>query len=98
MLAECSVVADVALVLDSSASIGQSEWFELLEFSKTFLRSLNFASDQFNVAVVTYADDVIVRSDFNAFENASQFVNSMSFLYSRGGTDAGSTIRCVLLE
>ena len=90
---ECVPFVDLALVLDSSSSIGETEWFELLEFTKSFLRSLNFASNQFNVAVLTYADDVIVRSDFNSFENVAQFVESMSFTYSRGGTDAASMLK-----
>ena len=90
---ECVPFVDLALVLDSSSSIGETEWFELLEFTKSFLRSLNFASNQFNVAVLTYADDVIVRSNFNSFESVAQFVESMSFTYSRGGTDAASMLK-----
>ena len=79
--------------MDSSESIGGSEWFAMLEYVKTLVKSFNLVSNQTRVAVVTFAEQVVVRNHFNEYQTAQELVNSLSYPFAEGSTDTAQMLR-----
>ena len=57
--------ADVTFLLDSSASIGEKNWWRTKQFAMDVVNGLPVGSDGINVAAVTYSRDGKIRWDLN---------------------------------
>jgi len=62
--AGCERVTDVALMMDSSASIGVSKFMTLRSVASDVIRLLNVETGVVRVAVVTYAQHADVNVHF----------------------------------
>lgn len=62
----CHAEADVVFILDSSGSVGQDNFYRVLNFTYSTIDSLDIDSGQFRVGVVTFSDTS--RLDFNLDE------------------------------
>ena len=53
----CDAKADVVLLLDSSGSIGNSEWEKVIQFADSLIQELQISSSQTRVGVATFASN-----------------------------------------
>ena len=90
---ECSGQADIALLLDSSSSMGESEWFSVLSQAKQFVQHLNLNASQMRIGVATYADEVDVRFHLNEFTSVQDVLNAISWPFVRGTTNTAQALR-----
>ena len=67
----CKAVADVAFIVDSSGSIGRSNWAKMLEFIKEMVKAFNVGADKTHIAVVAYSTDAKVEFKFDALTGPS---------------------------
>ena len=67
----CNIVADVAFIVDSSGSIGRSNWAKMLEFIKEMVKAFNVGADKTHIAVVAYSTNAKVEFKFDALTGPS---------------------------
>ncbi len=92
-LTECRQPADIALAIDSSSSIGDAKYNQLLEFSRYFASLLNIGPGGSQLAVETYADTNTVRFQLNKFNNKSDVVVAISFPFMTGKTMTAQALK-----
>ena len=84
---ECRQKADIAFLLDSSASVGQNAYYELQDFSKHFINHLNIQpNDITRIAMETYAEEPKVRFHLNEYTTKWDILNAISFPFHNGKT------------
>ena len=69
---ECSTVADIAFIIDSSGSIGRSNWERMKRFIKSFVSKLDVSPSATHVAAVAYSTNPEVVMRFNGFQGTDQ--------------------------
>ena len=67
----CNLVADVAFIVDSSGSIGRSNWPKMLDFMKEMVEAFNVGADKTHIAVVAYSTIARVEFKFDALTGPS---------------------------
>ena len=82
-------------MLDASGSIGETEWFVMLDYAKSLVRNLNVVAAHARVAVVTFAEQAVVRNELNEHQTTEQLVNSLSFPFAGGSTNMTEMLRFV---
>lgn len=87
-ITECTATGDVVFVIDSSGSVGQNNFYRVLNFTYYTVEGLDVDSGQFRVGVETFSD--VSRLEFNLadftkkadIEQALRQVNSIHvFIY-----------------
>ncbi len=78
--------------IDSSGSIGQDNYYLVLDFVKTVVNSLN-VGPQTRVGMETFATDKELQFHLNSYETKEEMVNAISFPYSRGTTNTASALK-----
>ena len=69
---ECSTVVDIAFVIDSSGSIGRSNWERMKRFIKSLVSKLDVSPSATHVAAVAYSTNPEVVMRFNDFQGTDQ--------------------------
>ena len=86
--------ADVALILDNSGSIRPNQYRQMMEFIETLVLSLDIGSDKTRVAVITFANDAVVRFDLNKYSDGLDVVDAlMTMRRQSGGTNTGQALQ-----
>ena len=67
----CNIVADVAVIVDSSGSIGRRNWAKMLDFIKEMVKAFNVGSDKTHIAVVAYSTSAQVEFRFDSLTGSS---------------------------
>lgn len=62
-VSECTASGDIIFILDSSGSVGQDNFYRVLNFTYTTIDGLDIDNGQFRVGVTTFSDTS--RLDFN---------------------------------
>ncbi|XP_061183369.1 CD109 antigen-like [Saccostrea echinata] len=88
--------ADIVFVLDSSGSIGSSNFQSILSFVRDMTSSFDFSNGKTKVSVVTFSSRVYEAFPLNAYQSASAIADAVSRVpYYAGGTDTASALRYV---
>ena len=77
ILAEACNIADIAFVLDSSGSIGRSDWAIALEFVISLVNKLEIGPTGVQVGVVTYGNTATVNFDLNEYNDTTTLINNI---------------------
>ena len=89
---DCPDPADVVFAIDSSGSIGEKNYYTVLDFAKTVVSSLN-VGPQTRVGIETFADDRTLQFNLNSFEDKDTLINAISFPYTRGSTNTAAALK-----
>lgn len=68
---------DLLFVVDSSDSVGQTNFVKSKEFVKAFSRTLMIAPDKINVALMTFGDTPEVNIGFAEHTNTHEFLRAV---------------------
>ena len=60
---------DIAFILDSSGSVGKSNWQTILDFVKDVSRTFHISSDHVQVGIVSFGNDATLHVQLNDFDN-----------------------------
>ena len=91
-------MADIAILVDKSTSIGSENYEVMKEFIQKIVSELNVAPDGIHVALTTFATTAYPGFDFNAAQNSSiikEFVGKMIYT-TTPGTDVKAGLQYVL--
>ena len=89
----CKESSDIVLAIDSSGSIGDAKYNQLLEFSRYFASLLNIGASGSRLGVETYADTNMIRFHLNRFDRKGDVINAMSFPFMTGKTMTAQALR-----
>ena len=80
-------MVDIAFVIDSSGSIGRTNWERIKRFLKALVSKLDVGTSATHVAAIAYSTNPEVVTRFNGFQGTSQ-VNQLfdRMLWQRGLT------------
>ncbi len=78
--------------IDSSGSIGEENYYTVLDFAKTVVSSLNVGT-QTRVGIETFANAEELQFNLNQFEDREAVINAISFPYLRGSTNTASALK-----
>ena len=67
----------------------------MLDYAKSLVRNLNVFAAHARVAVVTFAEQAVVRNQLNEHQTTDQLVNSLSFPFAGGSTNMTEMLRFV---
>ena len=62
---ECEPIADIGFVIDSSGSIGRSNWARMKRFLKAMVSKLDVSSSNTHISAVAYSNNPEVVYQFN---------------------------------
>lgn len=78
---------DVAFIIDSSGSIGRTNYLKQKNFVKQVAKSFGLAPDQSQAAMVLYSNSASVQARFGQYATTDEFVKAVDGLpYERGLT------------
>ena len=80
--------AEVVFVIDSSSSIGESNWKLVLEFLSNMVKQLHIGSSATRVALVTYSSVARVEFDLSSHTSKSGLLSAISRVKLIGGLTA----------
>ncbi|XP_033747185.1 cartilage matrix protein-like isoform X2 [Pecten maximus] len=81
----CGKIADLAFVIDSSRSIGETEFKRELDFVREVLQEFELGRDKTRVAIVSFSNVVNTEFNFNQFSNEDEILNAVSrIIYAAG--------------
>ena len=69
---ECRPVMDIAFIIDSSGSIGRSNWERMKRFLKALVSKLDVSASTTHVAAIAYSTDPQVVMRFRNFQGTAQ--------------------------
>ncbi|XP_076111939.1 uncharacterized protein LOC143080127 isoform X2 [Mytilus galloprovincialis] len=94
--AGCSTKADVTFVLDSSDTVGQTNFAKQLNFVKNTVNNLDVGGDKVRVSTVTFSSGVHNQFFLNNYGTKADVMNAISGIkYLPGNTDTGDAIKYV---
>ena len=70
-------IADIAFVLDSSGSIGRSDWSLALDFVTSLVSQLTIGPNGVRVAAVTYGNTATVNFDLEQCNNTESLIEAI---------------------
>ena len=73
---ECHAVVDIAFIIDSSGSIGRSNWERLKRFVKALVSKLDVSPSATHIAAVAYSTNPQVEMKFSGIQDTDQ-VNAL---------------------
>jgi len=84
---ECRAVMDIAFIIDSSGSIGRTNWERMKRFLKALVSRLDVSPSATHVAAIAYSNNPEVVMRFNGIQGTNQ-VNQLldRMRYQRGFT------------
>lgn len=93
MFSDCSSKADVTFVLDSSSSVGQTNFAKQLEFVKNTVNNLDVRREHVQISTVTYSSGVHNQFFLNTYDTKTDVLNGISRIkYLPGTVDTGDAI------
>ena len=90
----CAAKADMAFILDSSGSIGQTNYNKMLSFVKDVVNKFDIGSDKIRVATEIFSDRTYVQFNLNKYLTRGTLTNAISNIpYKRGTTNTGQALK-----
>ncbi len=88
----CPEHPDLILAIDSSSSIGYSQFTRLLQFTRSFTDHLNIGPTLTQLATETYANNAIIRFHLDRYETKQKVMAAMSFAFMNGATNTAAAL------
>ena len=90
----CAAKADIAFILDSSGSIGQTNYNKMLDFVKDVVNQFDIGSNKIRVATEIFSDRTYVQFNFNKYMTKAPLTQAISNIpYKRGTTNTGQALK-----
>ncbi|CAD5119952.1 DgyrCDS8533 [Dimorphilus gyrociliatus] len=86
----CKQSADIVIALDSSGSIGNQNFYGLLNTIKDWIANIDQNSQ---IGLLTFSDTTKVEFNLNTYTGRYQIRDGVSFPYRRGGTNTADALR-----
>ena len=84
---ECRPVVDIAFIIDSSGSIGRTNWERMKRFLKALISKLDVSPSATHVAAVAYSNNANVEMRFNNVQNTNEVIRILDDMrWQRGFT------------
>ncbi|KAJ7380110.1 hypothetical protein OS493_010821 [Desmophyllum pertusum] len=84
---ECHAVVDIAFIIDSSGSIGRTNWERMKRFIKALISKLDVSPSATHIAAVAYSTNPKVEMTFNNVQSTNEVVGKVGgMLWQRGFT------------
>ncbi|XP_076111945.1 uncharacterized protein LOC143080130 isoform X2 [Mytilus galloprovincialis] len=94
--AGCSTKADVTFVLDSSDTVGQTNFAKQLNFVKNTVNNLDVGRDKVRISTVTFSSGVHNQFFLNNYDTKANVMNAVSGIqYLPGSTDTSDALKYV---
>ncbi|XP_052079167.1 cartilage matrix protein-like [Mytilus californianus] len=82
----CGARADVVFVLDSSGSVGASNWQLMLKFVQDVINIFTIGKDEVQVGVDIYAHTTYTKIKLNSYQSKTQLLNAVKTIsFLKGG-------------
>ena len=69
---ECKPIADIGFVIDSSGSIGRSNWGRMKRFLKALISKLDVSPSTTHISAVAYSNNPEVVLQFNSLQGTNE--------------------------
>lgn len=92
----CETQADVTFILDSSDSVGQTNFGTQLDFAKSIVNKLDISPGRTQIGTVTFSSTANNQFNLNQYNNKNDVLNAISGIrYTPGSTHTGTAIKYV---
>ena len=92
----CTAVSDVVFVMDSSGSIGTTDYLNEKDLVKLVAESLDISPNNSRAALVLYSNDASVKVEFDTFDSSREFKIAVDQLpYEKGRTRIDKALKKV---
>ncbi|KAL3859113.1 hypothetical protein ACJMK2_009345 [Sinanodonta woodiana] len=90
----CSAKADIVFVLDSSGSIGSTNYQKMLEFVKNVVQKFDIGDDKIRVGTEIFSDRTYIQFQLNKYFDKAALENAITNIpYKRGTTNTGQALK-----
>ena len=89
---ECDIALDLGFIIDSSGSIGESNWNKMMRLLMSLTSTLNVRKGRAHVGAVTFDTEARMEFDFNAGKDTDEVNDKFARMIRHGGntyTDEG---------
>lgn len=96
---DCSAKADIAFILDSSGSIGQTNYNKMLKFVRDVTSKFDVGQDKIRVAAEIFSDrtyNQFLLSKYNDRQSLDTAISNIP--YKRGTTNTGQALKVLYLQ
>jgi len=91
--------ADIVFLLDSSGSVGATNFKVLLQFIKNIVSRLNIGQDAAQISLVTFSSTPTCQISFKDRQDRGSLIHALGrVVYHRGGTDTAAALRFARLN
>lgn len=82
--------ADVLFLLDTSGSVGSSDFSMLLEFVRSVLEEWDIGQDQIRIGVLKFSTDTEIEFQLDEYDDKDSLLDAVSGIdYTAGDTNTG---------
>ena len=98
MVSDCEIAGvDLVFVLDSSSSIGSTNFFKIIEFVSKVVNALKIGPTRSQVGIVVYSTNVSIPFNLNTYSNKTSLLSAIDDIsYIGGGTDTAQALRVLV--
>ena len=93
----CPINADIIFVLDSSGSVGDSNFQQVKTFTRAFANSLEIGPTRNQIGVILFGSNGFVAFHLNSHPNKTSLLNAIDTLQYTGGSTNTADALCLLL-
>ena len=89
MFTACNISGDIMVVIDESGSIEKENFYKIIDAVMFFIKSLDIQNGNVRIGIITYAQDVFVHYDLDAYDNKLDMLfvcNLLRYKYKGGST------------
>lgn len=93
---ECDISADIMIVIDESGSISQQHFNKIIDAVMFFIKTLGITSGKVRIGIITFAMDVFVHYDLDAFSSKLDMLfvtNLLRYKFKGGPTFTHKALR-----
>lgn len=95
----CAAKADIVFVLDSSGSIGQTNYNKMLKFVRDVSSKFDIGADKVRIGTEIYSDRTYIQFNLNKYTDGAALDNAIANIpYKRGTTNTGQALKVGQIE
>lgn len=86
-------MADIVFLLDSSGSVGSSNFQKMLQFVKNMVNGFDVGKDSVRIGVASFSNQPVQHFSLNTYFNQSQIIDAINKLpYYQGSTNTAAAL------
>ncbi|XP_069108623.1 LOW QUALITY PROTEIN: cartilage matrix protein-like [Argopecten irradians] len=90
-------MVDIVFILDSSGSVGETDFRKLLNFVSDFAQYAIVGPNNIQMSVLTFASDVTANFELNTYDRSDSIINAvLNIPYEDGGTHTEKALQMAL--